>query len=210
MIYTRGEPATPDLTVWSALPSDQGLASGEYLFQWRVSTNDFSFISTGTLDSLIDGWFSVSNLEAWLDGGDRFDITGVEMDTDTGDIYVRANLTAGTSTQVNEVGLVDSAGNPMQVSSAGVVDIGWIVAAIIAALASLGLVAAHLLTVYGKYTGNPGISAPDDSGSAGSSGYIGSALSLLGIANPSDTTIILVTAVIVLFIIVAVYLYIEK
>lgn len=91
MVYKQGEAAIPGAGSVQIAPKD--MTAGTYIFYYKAPLFTFRFISAETLTSVIKSWFSIRQKLGATDSGGFLDVKGVTINTDTGDIYVKAVVT---------------------------------------------------------------------------------------------------------------------
>ena len=89
-VYNSGASTTKGAQVDS-----KNLQSGqEYVFAFQAPKIAFVLLSPEHIASLLQGWVSLRQYVSTAEAGDLFAITGVQVDTESGEILVRGQVTA--------------------------------------------------------------------------------------------------------------------
>lgn len=91
MVFKEGEASLPDSGYSQIAPKD--MKAGTYIFHYKAPAFTFRFISAETMTSVIKSWFSLRQRLGATDSGGFLDVKGVTINTDTGDIYIKALVT---------------------------------------------------------------------------------------------------------------------
>jgi len=90
-VVKQGESSLPDSGYQQIAPLN--MKAGTYILHYKAPAFTFRFLSAETLTSVIKSWFSLKRKLGATDGGGFLDIKGVTINTDTGDIFIKALLT---------------------------------------------------------------------------------------------------------------------
>lgn len=130
-VFVAGRDVTP-----GAQTHLRGLTLGkDYIFQYKVSPYSFAFISPVQMALFVKGWVKLRPKLDERNSDEILSITGVSVNTGTGDIFVRGSVSGNASNSGNGV-------NP------------YAVAAIIAAIFANIQIGVTLLYVY-EVAGGP-------------------------------------------------------
>jgi len=158
-VYNSGKDATPR---GKQINADQ-MTEGEYVFTYESPVIVYKLFSAEFVAGTIKGWL---DLKKWLadkdpsnTGQDVFEVTGVQINTDTGIAYVRCHVYKHQPQYI----IVDGQRVPMQVQESGV-DYRLVVAGVVGLFAVIG--------VYGVMKGIYSLNQSDGS-PADCSGFTG-------------------------------------
>lgn len=140
--YKEGAETRPDSSFSLIAPT--AIKAGENILFYKTSPVVFNLISPKTLSDVIHGWVWLKNEQALSEGGLLVNVLGVHIDTLTGEMIFRVNVSpvAGPSSDIPDV------------SEAGVNP--YAVLAIVGGLlAAAGIVVVTLTYVYGRVASSP-------------------------------------------------------
>lgn len=120
------------------------LKPGVYVFYYKAPISVFSLIKPETLTGALKAWLNLRAKlgDAIYGNGELAEIRGVQVNTDTGDIYIKARLAEVKRATIK----IDGKDVPVEVQEAGVNP--WAVYAAIAALLGAIGIGITLLAVY--------------------------------------------------------------
>lgn len=103
-IFRKGNDATK---VGNLIPASSLKAGGEYIFKYHVPPISFAVLSEATIGNWITEWFNIKKRMNTIspDSGEPvITVTGITVDSKTGDIWVRARINK-INPQINQAGV---------------------------------------------------------------------------------------------------------
>lgn len=147
-VHNDGEDAMPPASLSQVDP--KALTAGTYYFKYHAPVFAFSYLSADSIDTVIRDWVSLKNNLAGQ-GDIVMNIRGVSINTDTGDVFIKADVAPVPC------GTININGTDVQscVQEAGINP--YAIYAIVAALGAALGIALTLMAVYGGQAVKQGI-----------------------------------------------------